>query len=70
MRQILCSAVAKMLLFSLDVLSPGIGPWKYGWTKHGGLAVERVAALTAIQAALGWVLLALGSASFVAWIIV
>ena len=61
---------AKALLFSLDVVSPGVGPWKYDWKEHGGLPVERVAVLSAAESALGWLLLVLISAVIVAWVIV
>ena len=59
--------IVKTLLFSLDVVPPGIGPWKYDWSVRGGLPVHQVAALTAIEAAIGWLILALGSAVMVAW---
>ena len=60
----------KVLLFSLDVLLPGLGPLKYDWRVHGKLPVERVAVLTALESVFGWLLLALTSALIVAWLIV
>ena len=64
--------IVKVLLFSLDVLSPGLGPWKYDWKdkEHGGLPLDRVVALTATESVFGWLLLALTSALIAAWLIV
>ena len=41
----------KMLLCSLDVISPSIRPWKYDWDRDGGLDVRRVAVITAVERA-------------------
>ena len=60
--------IGKLLLFSLDVISPSIRPWKYDWDEDGGLAVRQVAVFTAVESAIGWILLALGSAIAVAWL--
>ena len=62
--------LAKVLLFSLDVLLPGLGPLRYDWKDQGGLPVEKVAVLTAAESAFGWLLLALTSALIAAWLIV
>jgi len=63
--------IGKTLLFSLDVLTPGIGPWKYDWKwqHRDGTPVRSNAVLTAIESAIGWILLATGSALAVAWLI-
>lgn len=58
----------KLAAFSLDVISPSIRPWKYDWDRDGGLPVRRVAIMTAFESAIGWILLALGSAVTVAWL--
>lgn len=58
----------KLLLFSLDVISPSIRPWKYDWGQDGRLPVRRVVAITAVESAIGWILLGLGSAIAVAWL--
>lgn len=57
-----------VFLFSLDVLTPGIGPWKHDWKENSGLPVEKVAILTGIQSGLGWILLTLGSAVAIVWL--
>ena len=60
--------IGKLLLFSLDVISPSIRPWKFDWDMDGGLPVRRVAIITAVESAIGWILLGLGSAIAVAWL--
>ena len=59
----------KVLLFSLDVISPSIRPWKFDWTKDGGLPVHQVVVFTAVESAIGWILLGLGSAVAVAYMV-
>lgn len=61
--------VFKLILFSLDVISPSIRPWKYDWVLDGRLPVRKVAVITAVESAIGWILLGLGSAIAVAWLI-
>ena len=59
----------RIALFSLDVLSPGIGPWKYDWVTRGKLPVHDVAFFTAVEAGVGWLLLTVLGALVVAFFI-
>jgi uncharacterized protein YjbI with pentapeptide repeats len=56
----------KVLLFSLDVMTPGIGAYKYKWEKS--IPVEDVVVLTAFESALGWIILGVGAALGVTWL--
>ena len=59
----------KIMLFSLDIITPGIRLYRYDWEKEGNIPVSKVVVLTAIESAIGWILLALGSAIAVAWLL-
>ena len=61
--------LGKLVLFSLDVITPGIGPWRHDWGGNETFPVERAAVLSAAESAIGWVILALSSAVFVAWMV-
>jgi hypothetical protein len=58
----------KLLLFSLDVLTPGVGHWRHDWGGGDAFPTGRVSAIIAAESAIGWVILAISSAVFVAWI--
>lgn len=58
----------KLLLFSLDVLTPGVGHWRYDWGGDDAFPTYRVSGIIAAETAIGWVILAISSAVFVAWI--
>jgi len=57
----------RVLLFSLDVLSPGIGAYKYEWDSI--LPVKKAVVLTTIESVIGWILLGAFATIGVSWLL-
>jgi uncharacterized protein YjbI with pentapeptide repeats len=54
--------------FSLDILTPGIGAYKYNWKVKRNISVDKLTVGTVIESAFGWIILGIGATLLIVWL--